>query len=230
MKNIRVGAIVLLTFIALVYLFKQNNGSSKKAVIPKGESNSSTIIEFESRFEEKDLEEKKVEAFQKELDLLSKPFDNSEYRGDYNSIIKELKLFNKWAKLIKENANDSSKVIIDLVKKLKAKAIALQGKEFPLMRTEFSKVTGRTAWKDNITISCTGKRKTRIHFEGHTFALNRNKLDVHMKIRDGLNYFRFKEAVYSWYEYDDEATTWTIDSPKDDVIEYSYSIENLRNQ
>jgi hypothetical protein len=50
-----------------------------------------------------------------------------------------------------------------------------------------------------------------------------------MKIRDGLNYFRFKEAVYSWYEYDDEATTW-IDSPKDDVIEYSYSIENLRNQ
>jgi hypothetical protein len=178
--------------------------------------------------EEKEL--KLIKSIQDELTILENGIDYSQYRGSLSYIKKELKLFNKWSKIIEDNQTDSSKEVKKILGKFKNKVISNQVKEFPILRKEFSKVIGSIGLKDDIEVISFGPKNTNIKFIGSYYALKSNISLNHSKISSVLGYLRFKKAQYLWFKYDEDYVTYKIESSKDNEIDYSYSLENSNEE
>lgn len=173
---------------------------------------------------------KLIKSIQDELTIIEKGIDYSQYRGSLSSIKKELKMFNKWSKIIEDNQTDSSKEVKKILGKFKNKVISNQVKEFPILRKEFSMVIGSIGLKDDIEVISFGPKNTNIKFIGSYYALKSNISLNHSKISSVLGYLRFKKAQYLWFKYDEDYVTYKIESSKDNEIDYSYSLENSNEE
>jgi hypothetical protein len=178
--------------------------------------------------EEKEI--KLIKSIRDELTILENGIDYSQYRGSLSSIKKEIKLFNKWSKIIEDNQTDSSKEVKKILVKFKNKVISNQVKEFPILRKEFSKVIGSIGLNDDIEVISFGPKNTNIKFIGSYYALKSNISLNHSKISSVLGYLRFKKAEYFWFKYDEDYVTYKIISSKDNEIDYSYSLENSNEE
>lgn len=156
-----------------------------------------------------------LEQLEREIKAID-DFNNMKYRGSVKDVQMELVLFEAWKLIAKEGAKDSkSHRSKSLAKKLQAKVIALQKREFPLMRKAYAKEADKVFWENDIRVKTQGSRNETIVFTGGTFAANKNIKDVHSQLREAMSEMRFKRANYKWYEGDDEYTYYTLDTKKD---------------
>lgn len=147
-------------------------------------------------------------------------FNGSTYRGTIENLQMELVVFSAWAKLIDEGVNDKNNK--DLALKLKNKVKALQIREFPLLRNEYSKIAGQKLWENDIYMNSLGSKKTILNITGGLFAANKNIKDTQDKLSEVLTQFRFKQIRYRWYKESEEYTYYDLASPNDgDIIDLS---------
>ena len=106
----------------------------------------------------------------------------------------------------------------ELSNQLRRKVVAVQKKEFPKLRKEYGKVAGDLLWESDIEVAVGGAGNRYITFTGGVFAANKNKADFQGELSNVLKQYRFKQANYKWYEYDDEYTYYSMSPPSDDEL------------
>jgi len=158
----------------------------------------------------------KMSYYSRELDAIDPKAEYSEI-ADINDVIR---LFSSCAKtyiyLSGTEINDPvSKKDLAL---FKAKLIAVQKKEFPILRKKYVSVASEKVWENNMEVHIGGANNTVIEFINGDFADHKAIKESHALILDELTDLRFKRANYKWIPHDDEFTYYTIDSPKDTEI------------
>ena len=155
---------------------------------------------------------------QKEISEFDKPFDNSKYRGSTDAVKNEVIVFGAWAQIINNGLASMSPENKSLADKLKSKVVALQVKEFPLMRKEIAKEMSTTLWEHNIEVKCFGKGNTTLDFIGGTYASNKNIKDTQIALSDVTKMYRFKRTQFRWIPSEEKYTYYEIDSPNDSEL------------
>jgi len=230
---VHIALIILVSIIVLSCLFiaiVDFRPSGRNENWNRDSSELNTVENSNENLSPEQKEIKLIKSIQDELTILEKGIDYSQYRGSVSLIKKELKLFNKWSKIIENNQTDSSVEVKKILDKFKNKVISNQVKEFPILRKEFSDVIGRIGLKDDIEIFSFGPKNTNIKFIGSYYALKSNISLNHSKISSVLGYLRFKKAQYLWFKYDEDYVTYKIESSKDNEIDYSPSLENSNEE
>lgn len=166
----------------------------------------------------KSADEELGEQLQREIDAFKKPFDNSTYRGSKDAVFLEVALFFLWADVIKKGEESTDPKNQALAKELKPKVVALQVKEFPLMRKEITRISDEKLWENNIEVACFGKGYTTLDFVGGAFANNMAIKKSQEGITEMLHQLRFKQTQYRWFDGADEYTYYEISSPNDDEL------------
>jgi hypothetical protein len=205
------------------YNFEASNGGKKtsQAITINRMFTPEELVERERRQEEAKIasEENRVkeikEKLQREVDSFDKPFDSSLYRDSVLSLTLEVALFNAWAEMVEQHKADKNPEVISLVKQLESKASALQVKEFPLIRKTYAEIMAKEMWTNNVEVESVGGSHKTIQLTAGMFANNANKAEAHQAIVESLKIFRFTQANYKWYEYDDKYTYFEIESPAD---------------
>lgn len=205
------------------FTFEASNGSknASQAITINRTFTPEELAERERRQEEAKIasEENRVkeikEKLQREIDSLNKPFDSSLYRDSVLSLTLEVALFNAWAEMVEQHKADKNPEVISLVNQLESKASALQVKEFPLIRKTYAEIMAKEMWTNNIEVESVGGSHKTIQLTAGMFANNANKAEAHQAIVESLKIFRFTQANYKWYKYDDEYTYFEIESPSD---------------
>ncbi len=144
------------------------------------------------------------QQLQKELDSFNKPFDNSSYRGNKDSLMLELVLFGAWAKLVNEHKNNPDQGVKAMAQELEKKVSALQVKEFPLMRKAYGDIVANGVWESNIDVSVFGPANKTMELTAGIFANNKNVKDAHAALGDAFTLYRFNRVNYKWYKYDSQ--------------------------
>ncbi len=158
---------------------------------------------------------KQKEQLEREINSINKGVDFSTYRGTIESMQIELVLFGTWANIIKEGESSENAEIKNLAYQLKPKVAALQTKEFPLLRKEYTNIAAKTMWEHDITVTVTGTGNKYINFTGGIFAANKNKQDFQNQLTEILKMFRFSQSRYRWYDGEDTYTYYTMYEGKD---------------
>ena len=152
----------------------------------------------------------------RELDSdIIKTGNTSNYRGDLKSLQTELIVFGAWKIIIDQADTDPNPEVQKLGKQLKKKVVALQVKEFPIMRHEYAKFARGVLWEHDCDVNLGGNKNTTIEFVATAFAANKNIKDSYETLYEQMKMFRFKRAQYKWSKYDDEYTYYTIKTPED---------------
>lgn len=152
-------------------------------------------------------------------DVFTKGF-SANYRHDVKALQMELVVFAGWREIIDDAESFGDPEIKKLSKTLKDKVIALQRKEFPMLRKEYVKLAGEVLWEDDIEVKIKGNRYSIIEFVGGMFAANRNIKATQETLTEQLRMFRFKRSEYKWMEYADEYTYYELNPPSDgDLVE-----------
>jgi len=159
-----------------------------------------------------------IDTLQREIDSLNKPFDGSVYRESVLALTLEVALFATWADLVERHKADKNTEVTALVAELEAKVSALQVKEFPIIRKTYAAIMAKEMWENNIEVESLGGSHKTIQLTAGMFANNANKLEAHQAIVESLQLFRFTQANYKWYQYDDEYTYFEIESPADSEL------------
>ena len=162
--------------------------------------------------ENRKLEERKVELSElktqilREIESFNKGIDFSTYRGNTSTLQIELGLFAAWAELVEKGQNSGDAEVISLSRRLKTQLVAVQNKEFPILRLEYGQFLEKTMWETDVDVSVSGSRNTNINFTGGAFASNKGKKTVQDQLHQTLVVFRFKKSMYRWYKGQDEYT------------------------
>lgn len=158
------------------------------------------------------------QQLQKELDSFNKPFDNTSYRGNKDSLMLELVLFGAWAKMVNENKNNPDPGVRAMAQELEKKVSALQVKEFPLMRKAYGDVVAQGVWESNIDVRVFGTGNKTMELTAGIFANNKNVAQAHAALGDAFTLYRFNRVNYKWYKYDDEYNYYDIKSQPDSAV------------
>jgi len=164
----------------------------------------------------RNLERLKTKLQRETESLLS--FNKSQYRNDVSALQGEINLFIGWAQLIKEAESSQDPEIKKLKQAFSRNLIALQNREFPILRKTYGQILKKTLWEQNMDVSTKGSGNSTIEFVAGMFADNKNKKDAQSLLRENLMLFRFKRANYKWSEYDDEYTYYSMESRKDSEL------------
>lgn len=152
-------------------------------------------------------------------DVFKKNGFNGSYRGDIQSLQLELVVFGAWKVMIDEAEDyDDDPELKKLAQTLRKKVVALQKKEFPLLRKEYANLLGNVLWENDVEVQVKGSRNTTLEFTGGMFAANRNIKESQEALHEQLKMFRFKRTEYKWMEYADEYTYYDISSSPDDAL------------
>lgn len=152
----------------------------------------------------------------RELDSdIIKTGNTSAYRGDLTSLQTELIVFGAWKILIDQADSDQNPEVQKLGKQLKKKVVALQLKEFPILRREYAKFARSVLWEHDCDVNLGGSKNTTIEFVATAFAANKNIKDSYETLYEQMKMFRFKRVQYKWSKYDDEYTYYTMKTPED---------------
>jgi uncharacterized FlaG/YvyC family protein len=196
--------------------------SEAKELLQKAES-LSKMTDGEKQIAKEDEEKKKAEEevvntkeqLKREINSIDKGVNFSNYRGTVESLQIEIALFATWAKIINEAEATNDPEILSLAKQLKSKVSAVQVKEYPILRKEYTKIVASKMWENNIEVSSDGAGNKNLNFIGGIFANNKNKKDFQTQLHEVLTMFRFNQSRYRWYEGEDEYTYYTIYEGKD---------------
>lgn len=165
----------------------------------------------------KEKEKKEIEKLSEELASM-KSFDGNKYRGDVSNLTIEVALFITWGKMGEKAKSSQNIKIKKLGQNILNHLKQMQIKEFPKIRSDFSKLIKNKIWENDIEVTNYGKDKSTLQFTGGVFAANKNIKEFHLTLLQRFRDFRFKRINYKWYKYDDEYTYYTIDSEKDSEI------------
>lgn len=189
------------------------------------QADSLRVIDEKIKQEEKEREEiaRQIEErdrfknqLLRELDSdIIKTGNTSGYRGDLKSLQTELIVFGAWKILIDQADSDPNPEVQKLGKQLKKKVVALQVKEFPILRREYAKFVRSVLWEHDCDVNLGGNRNTTIEFVAVAFAANKNIKDSYETLYEQMKMFRFKRVQYKWSKYDDEYTYYTMKTPDD---------------
>lgn len=157
------------------------------------------------------------EQLTNQIETISK-FKGEDYRGSIEKINNELLLITFWSSLTKTARNNTDANIKKLGKDLETKLVQLQVKEFPKMRADYGKLSGKTLWESDVEVTISGSGNSVIEFSGGVFAANKNIKDAQNAIQDMLKKLRFDKANYKWYSGADQYDYYTIESSKDSEI------------
>jgi hypothetical protein len=155
----------------------------------------------------------------RELDSdIIKTGNTSVYRGDLKSLQTELIVFGAWKILIDQADKDPNPEVQKLGKQLKKKVVALQIREFPILRREYAKFAKGVLWEHDCDVNLGGSKNTTIEFVATAFAANKNIKNSYETLYEQMKMFRFKRVQYKWSKYDDEYTYYTMPTPADDQL------------
>lgn len=102
--------------------------------------------------------------------------------------------------------------------KLRSQLIKFQKQEFPLLRAQYIKASADRMWEENVKVKSYEERHTDITFVGGSFANHAVIKKSEEAIEDMLIKLRFKKVTWKWYDYDDEPTTYSLNSKNDDDL------------
>lgn len=152
------------------------------------------------------------------LVTFSRKFDNSVYRDGQMSLELELIYFKNYAKLVRDGSISKIDSIEKKAALLKPKLVALQVREFPLMRKAIAEAWSKKLWENDIEVSSVGSGHGTIQFVGGTFAANKNIKDMQETMRESYEKYRFKRAQYKWIPSEEEYTYFKMETPGDGEI------------
>jgi len=178
------------------------------------------LAEIEKQKEEAQLAQVEAtkERLRKEIDSLNKPFDGSIYREDLLAMQLEIALFGAYAVIIQENKSNPDAEVKALVAELEQKASQRQVSEFPKLRKAYAEMIDEKMWEYDMEVAIGGAGNKNITFTAGMFASNGNIKQIHGTLQEALTLFRFNQANYKWYEYDDEYTYIKIESNPDSKV------------
>lgn len=195
---------------------KQQEQEAEKARLV-AESNKKLAEENQAKAKE-NAKKAQIEKLQKEISWVDK-FDWSQFRSDITSINLELGLFWAYAIVIEEWQRSEYQEVKDLANKLKTKVSALQVKEFPLLRSAYSKLMDKTLWESNIDVEVGWNWNKNLTLIWWIYANNKNKAETQQIIWEMVKLLRYDRVNYKWYKYDDNYDYYEVKSAKDsDVI------------
>lgn len=164
---------------------------------------------------------KQKEQLIREIKSIDKGVNFKNYRGTVDDLQLELVLFGTWANIIVDGENSTDEEIMNLAKQLKSKVIAIQKREFPILRKNYAKIVAQKMWENDIEVHVSGTGNRYINITGGIFAANKNKKDFQNTLHEVLTMFRFNQSRYRWYKGEDEYTYWTIYEGKDtDLVDF----------
>ena len=212
MKNIMKGcliasAVVIFLWIGMLFI--------SVFFISRDKQQKNTTESIEDTKTPEELLNEQKQILETELQSFSKPFDNTHFRNSVVALRGEIVLFSAWAEAIKRAEESDNVEINKLAKKLKEKVVALQVKEFPMLRKEYAKIINKNLWENDIDVYTNGDKNQYINFTGATFAANKNKKDFQNELHKNLKIFRFNQSRYRWHKGQGEYTYWTIYDGKD---------------
>lgn len=214
-ERTRKFAAVFYFFVSVVSLVGIGITASDTDTIAATSPDSETISTDELKDEDDQLSNLQIkESLEREIEGI-KTFDNSKYRGSVDKLQLELIIFGAWAHTINMAEGRNDPELTALATKLRKAVTALQKKEYPLMRADYSQIVGKTVWEHNIYTKVGGKGNGYIEFTGSAFADNGNIKAAYEAAGDMFKLLRFSQARYKWSKYDSEYQYFTIDSPKD---------------
>jgi hypothetical protein len=202
-------------------------------LLPKGNSDQNKKVSEQSVTENTSSKDSKTENVKedttpkvstletrltKEIEEIKKGIDFSVYRGEILKLQIETSMFKLWGDLIKEGLNSSNPVEVKLSNELQKLVSKVQQKELPLIRKDYIEIVRQKLWEENIKVSGSGRGTTTINLSGGTFFSNKNKSEVQKTLSDILTNFRFKESTYRAYESQDEYTSYTMETLKDNEL------------
>ncbi len=164
-----------------------------------------------------------LKEYNKEIhDLYHFSSIREQFGGSIADLLLEIQYFENIAQKINLYTFYDNKKINYLSNKLKKALIYRQVKEFPTMRFDYAYFINKKLWENDIEVKANGYRTSELEFIGGIFAANKNKQIFEDKIENIAKKFRFKKVNYLWYKYDDNYTSYIIDSKSDRYIEIDY--------
>ncbi len=159
-----------------------------------------------------------INQLNKDIESL-KSFDGTKLRDSIDSILAEAIGFRIFNDRINRASTSSNQVIIKLGKQLKNRIIQIQSTAFPVLRSNYGKISGEKLWIDNGEVNVSGSGNKTITFVLAAFASNKNISQFHSNIEETLKTLRFTRVNYKWYSGASEYTYFNIDSLKDGIVE-----------
>jgi len=209
--------LITVGIIVVIILLPKGNSDKTDKVTDKtvvGNNKNTEVNKNENNTVSNTLETKLT----KEIESIKKGIDFTEYRGDVVKLQLETTLFKVWSDLINEGLSSSNPNDVKLSNELKKLVSKVQEKELPLIRKDYVDIVSQKLWEENIKVSGSGRGTTTINLSGGTFFSNKNKSEVQKTLSDILTNFRFKESTYRAYESQDEYTSYTMETPKDNEL------------
>jgi len=202
---------IILLFLILIF----RNSSKEDKPQDSGVSNSSlsqTIKEKPKKSLGEISNEKIENAF-----IQLKKYESGFPRTEVKDILEEVTTFKDVFFVI--DAYDS--IFIDSIRiktqSLKKKLLAIQKKEFPLMRKDYGIFAASLLWENDIEVRQNG---TSITFIGGIFSSNKNIKDFYSELEDMFFKLRFKRINFKWSEGAEKYTYYTPSTPKDSEFIY----------
>jgi hypothetical protein len=172
-------------------------------------------VELEKQKQLEEQKKQEAEAKQKAIDEINifiwlvDNFKDNDYSSVRNIELTAI-LFWSYALTVEKYKNHTDSEIKNLALSLERKTSALQIKQFPIMRKEYTKLVDQTMWEYNIDVYSKWTWNWTIEFVWWYFANNKNKLDTYSTLKEMLKLLRFDRANFKWYEYDDNYTYWEV--------------------
>lgn len=130
-----------------------------------------------------------------------------------------LDTFEQYARELSETS-DSTAELSPARKRLKAALLAVQRRQFPLLREGYRRHVigpGSALWEANVEVSGSGRTIT---FTSGTFSSNHNIALAEQGMSSNLNKLRFSRVEYRWYSCQSGGVVYSPQVPGDAVIGY----------
>jgi len=164
---------------------------------------------------------------------LDKPFDNTAYQKDIESLRLEVAMFFTWSNIINQALNSEGEGTIRVGRSLYEKVVAIQETEFPLIRKRYSVLLAPKLIRYNAQAKVSDRITTTLFVYSKDFSSRevtprqiRNRNSFQNLIKETVKLFRFKSVTYSEKENAPNSSSYRIKSLDDDeIVNYGSSPE-----
>jgi hypothetical protein len=106
----------------------------------------------------------------------------------------------------------------DSLQKLRQELQALQVRDLPVLRQNFTKDLSNKLYLANSEAKCSGPGNTEITFLGGTFAFQTNIKQAQELLGNVMKRLRFKKVNFSWWQHEAHTVSYPLSEDSDSVL------------